>query len=595
MNDTTFDLDEIRTQQKVLRQHGRLQWIHWLILALSVVITFVAWNFSNKMLQSRAQSRFDREAAYVVDQVRDRLIHYEDALRSGAATMLAYNGNISREKWKAYAAALDLTTRYPGVNGIGVIRELDPQGQDAFEANQQLFWPDFKVHPTHDYPIKLPIVYIEPAELNVQAIGLDVAFEENRRTAALLARDSGEPQISGPITLVQDEGQTPGFLFYMPFFLENIGFDGFVYAPLVVKKLVGGVLGNQERHVFFSITDNESVLYDEISGNDQLNKDSYLSTRLEDSFYGRDWEFTIASSDAFFADSDALQPLVVLISGLVIDAMLFMLFFIMARSNRNTLLLADVLISKLGEQTLSLSQKNTDLESFAHVVSHDLKTPIRAIHSLSEFIEEDVDELVSSESTKEVLKEHTRRIHEQVVRSDALIKGILNFSIVGKVSETPASVDVSELVRSIRESLSIPPHQVRLLSPMPRFETYPTLLSQVFENLIANAYKYHPNQSEVQIDISVEDNGQFHRFYVADNGDGIAPEYRDRIFSPFVTLQAEPTASSSGIGLSIVKKSVEVLGGQIGIVDEDGCDGVKFYFDWPKITLTHNMSTDDAA
>lgn len=465
--DSAFDLERIHAQQKNLRQHARLHWVHWLILALSVAITIVAWHFSATLLQNRSESRFLREANRVVDQMRERLMHYEDALRSGAATLVASNGSLSRDQWKAYARTLELATRYPGVNGIGVIREVEPRAISAFEANQQLFWPEFRVHPVHEYPVKLPIVYIEPAQTNAAAIGLDVAFEAHRRAAALLARDTGTPQISGPITLVQDDGKTPGFLFYMPYYLDSIGFDGLVYAPLVVKNLVKGVMGDQERQVRFSIQDAQHIIYDELSDRSDLDTESALRTRVQASFYGRQWEFAITASEAFHSGSGALQPWVVLMSGLAIDIMLLILFLMMTRSNRTVLSHADVLINKLGEQTESLMRQNKELESFAHVVSHDLKTPIRAIRSLSEFIEEDVNELVSVQSTRQLIKGHTNRINEQIVRSDALIAGILNFSLVGQVHEPLKNVDVSALIRDVCQSLQISFRVISIESPMP--------------------------------------------------------------------------------------------------------------------------------
>ena len=597
MNEDSFDLEKVRAQQSALREHGRLHWIHWLVLAISVLITIAAWNFSNTLLHSSNETRFDREANRVVDEMEDRLMHYEDALRGGAATLLASEGQFTSSMWQAYARALDLPNRYPGVSGIGVIEELSPDTETSFIAQTEAGASDFNIHPEHEFPIKLPIVYIEPMEANASALGLDVAFEENRRTAALLARDTGTPQISGPITLVQDDSKTPGFLFYMPFYFDETGFGGLVYAPLIVKNLISGVLGNQNRYVEFSILDGDDTLYDELSDNSGTLKpgdDAPYQTQIATEFYGRTWTFSIQSTSAFTGQSSGIQPLVVLISGLTIDVMLFLIFLMMARSNRKILTLADVMVNKLGEQTLSLCRKNSDLESFAHIVSHDLKTPIRAIHSLSQFIEEDVDDLVSDEEIKGAIKYHTTRIGEQVDRSNSLISGVLNYSAAGHLHEEPVGIDLSSMLTKITQSLSIPDAQITIPSAMPVLHSYPVQLTQIFENLIGNAYKYHPIKDECHITISVENNKSYYRFNVSDNGDGIAPGFHHRIFNPFVTLQSVPSSDSSGIGLSIVQKTVAIFGGEVGI-DKGYTTGALFYFDWPKQHSAEQERLDHAA
>jgi signal transduction histidine kinase len=594
VSESTFNLDGVRAQQASLHQQGQLHWVHWSILVLSVTITVAAWDFSNKLLETQTEIRFDSEAERVVHMMQERLGHYGDALRSGASVMQAYDGIMTRERWKNYATALSLQSRYPGVNGIGVIREITADSREAFEAKHELLWPEFRIFPEHEHKTLLPIVFIEPAQSNAAAIGLDVAFEENRRTAALLARSLGTLQISGPIALVQDEGKTPGFLFYMPFFLDDTGFGGHVYAPLVVKNLVAGVLGDQKRQVFFSIRDENNVLYEEFSDASRRENEGSLQRDITRTFYGREWKFTIQASDAFYAQSSAIQPTVVLISGLIIDGMLLLLFIMMARSNRKVLSLADIMTAELGEQANSLTQKNAELESFAYVVSHDLKTPINSIRALSEFIEEDIDELISDVAVKDTLRGHTGRINEQVDRGDALIKGILEYSIAGHTLQIPENIDVEVIIHDVCQSLGIPSDQIYLRSPMPVFDLYPVQLTQVFENLIGNAHKYHPRPNEAQIVVTVEDNDSFHRFYVTDDGDGIDPKYHDRIFNPFVTLQTKPCVTSSGIGLSIVKKSIEAIGGQVGIVDND-CQGTTFYFDWPKFPDAINQDMKHAA
>lgn len=583
---TQFDNEDLRAQQRSLRRQGRLCWVHWWIIGISAVLTFLGWHLSNSLLHRSEIDRFEIEAQRVVNQMTVRMAHYEDALIAGVATLTSHQNNMTRAQWKNYASTLDLTHRYPGVNGIGVIREVGIDDLTSFEKSQQTSWPEFNVFPQHDFEAHFPIVYIEPAQENAAAVGLDVAFEVNRRTAALRARDLNSTQITGPIELVQDNGKTPGFLFYAPFYKNNEGFDGLVYAPLVVKNLVQGVLGDQQDQIIFCIKDGDNTLYDESEERSDDIANAIHTRKIEKEFYGRQWTFIISSAPEFNNTSGLTQPTVVLICGLTIEVMLLVLFLLLTRSNRRVLNLAESMTDRLGQQAKILADKNGELESFAHIVSHDLKTPIRAIQNLTLFIEEDVADLSAPANIQEVVAGHITRINEQAERGHALIQGLLNYSLIGHETDTPERVDTNLLLQNIGSSLGLSSKQLHVAAPMPILHTYAVRLTQVLENLIGNAYKYHPTPEGANIVVDVKLQGRFYRFSVADDGKGIDEKYHERVFKPFTMLQSHVTLDSTGIGLSIVKKTVEGMGGTVGIVP-DTTAGIEFYFDWP---LTHQST-----
>ncbi|MCC0176837.1 hypothetical protein I4641_07585 [Waterburya agarophytonicola K14] len=226
--------------------------------------------------------------------------------------------------------------------------------------------------------------------------------------------------------------------------------------------------------------------------------------------------------------------------------------------------------------TALLKKRNQELDSFAYVTSHDLKAPLRAIANLATWLEEDLGDQIPEESQQQL-----QLMQSRVQRMDGLIQGLLEYSRIGRQNTPIKTVDVGNLVRNIVDSLAPPPgFKIEIADSMPRLETKELLLQQVFSNLISNAIKYHPQESG-NILISVEEAAEFYQFSVCDDGLGIDPQYHDRIFTIFQTLQARDTIESTGIGLSIVKKIVEDQGGKVWVDSQLG-EKTTFYFTWYK-------------
>lgn len=223
-----------------------------------------------------------------------------------------------------------------------------------------------------------------------------------------------------------------------------------------------------------------------------------------------------------------------------------------------------------------LKKRNQELDHFAYVTSHDLKAPLRAIANLATWLSEDLEGQISEEN-----QEQLKLMRSRVRRMDGLIQGLLEYSRVGRKNTPETMVEVKNLIQEAIDLLSPPPEFEIIIEPnMPTFQTSALLLQQVFSNLIGNAVKYHPSDNG-KIVISVKEQDDFYEFAVADNGLGIDPQYHERIFTIFQTLQARDTIESTGIGLSIVKKIVEGQGGKIWVESQLG-NGATFYFTWKK-------------
>ncbi len=234
------------------------------------------------------------------------------------------------------------------------------------------------------------------------------------------------------------------------------------------------------------------------------------------------------------------------------------------------------LASVLAQTNNMLEDRNNELEQFAYVASHDLKAPLRAIANLSEWIEEDLSGQLPPENQHQM-----QLLRGRVLRMEALINGLLEYSRVGR-SKTPIeTVSVNDLILEVLESLDPPDSfDIKVQSNLPLFKTKRILLRQVFANLIGNAINHHP-RTNGSIDVSYQERDKFYEFAVLDDGNGIAPEFHDRIFTIFQTLEARDTKESTGIGLAIVKKIVETEGGTIWIESQVG-KGATFYFTWLK-------------
>jgi PAS domain S-box-containing protein len=225
----------------------------------------------------------------------------------------------------------------------------------------------------------------------------------------------------------------------------------------------------------------------------------------------------------------------------------------------------------------ALARSNRELDQFAYVASHDLKAPLRGIANLSQWIEEDLGSDVPAEVTEKMVLMRGR-----VQRLEALIDGILQYSRAGRVHSQVERVDVGALVGDVVELLAPPSEITVTVAPnMPEITTERAPLQQIFMNLINNAIKYNKHAGAT-IDVSWRDAGHMYAFSITDNGPGIEPEYHERIFGIFQTLESRDRVEGTGIGLSVVKKTVELHGGSI-TVDSALGEGATFTFEWPKV------------
>lgn len=239
--------------------------------------------------------------------------------------------------------------------------------------------------------------------------------------------------------------------------------------------------------------------------------------------------------------------------------------------------IADISIRKKMERSLvshqnELMKINQQLDEFAYIISHDLKAPLRGIAQVSDWIYEDYFDLIDNEG-----KNALKALKNRASRMNNMIEGILKYSRIGKYEENMEIVDLQKLVVETIDLLNIhEKHSVEIIDQLPVVNGHSVQLQQVFQNLISNALKYC-DKDICRIKIYCKEEKKHFHFTIADNGPGIEEENFERIFKLFQTLNVKDKVESTGLGLTITKKIVEIHGGKIWVKSKDG-KGSQFHF-----------------
>lgn len=217
-----------------------------------------------------------------------------------------------------------------------------------------------------------------------------------------------------------------------------------------------------------------------------------------------------------------------------------------------------------------LKNSNDELNEYAHTVSHDLKTPLQSIEALVSWIKLDNEENLDKATLQNIAL-----IESTVETMDQLIINILKYSEVGTVKGKEVDVDLNLILKKLKTVMVTSENiTINILSKLPKVKGDTTKFQQLFQNLISNAIKFNGEKKGI-VEIDYIEKKSFHQFSVKDNGIGIAKKYHKQIFKIFESLNK--SKDSSGIGLSIVKKIVDLYEGNIWLESKPNI-GTTFYF-----------------
>lgn len=565
--------------------------------------------------------RFDTLVAEAGEAIRGRLNAYVDALRGGAS-LFAASENVTRREWCRYVDSLNITSRYPGVSGLGVIFPVKSEDLSRFEQEVAADGaPGFSVHkvPGEHRPPRDPagwdhfvITYIEPYVSNEKAVGLDVASEDNRQQAARLARDYDAARITDTVTLVQDGENRPGFLLFVPIYRfgvrpdtvheRRLHFRGWVYAPFVTQNFMEGVLGSRtlelDLRVFAGTGTDPSRLIFQTHDHLPASFDRTTVLQLGGQEFTCAWNrgpgYREVEGDPHFAAATlAIVP--VLLAGLVLS---------LQTTTRRANHLADektrelrLANEELGRQMVQRERAEEEARragreaeaanrakgEFLATMSHEIRTPMNGVIGYAD--------LLAASPLPAEQREWASIIQTSGRALLAIINDILDFSKIesGNLKLETIPFDPVACGRDVLKLLKVPADQkaipliLQVESEIPRLLGDPTRFKQILLNLVSNGVKFTEKGSvRLGLDWRPSGCGGVLRVDVTDTGIGIPEDKQETLFERFAQVDSSTTRryGGTGLGLPICKHLVELMQGRIDVASVPGA-GTTIGFEIP--------------
>lgn len=564
----------------------------WTVLLVSLMLTAIAWYLSNAYIYRRAEDQFKFRTEEIRDAIASRIANYEQVLLGGAALFDA-SASVTRSEWNRYISRLQLERDYPGFQGVGISQFISPDDRESFVSSiREEGFENFDIRPPGERDKYSAIIYLEPFDWrNQRAFGYDMYSEATRRAAMDTSIETGDPAVSGNVILKQEveKDVQQGFLIYLPVYQKGASTETvaqrknavqyLVYAVFRCDDLMRGILGDSPEGVEFRIYDTatpkpDDLLYDSMSKpsrNANATSSPFQQDRLL-SLHGRDWTLRFEFKGEVRNWYDILMSSAVAFGGLVIDLLLFSIIRSIGTQKQKAIGLADEMTVAYRNTIEDLERSNRDLDDFAYIASHDLRSPLRNIDNLAQWIDEDCKEILPEEC-----QQNLALIRGRIDHMEQLLKDLLEYSRVGRITDKLEETDTRLAIGEVVEATPTPDDfRIDVTGEFPTIVTLKVPLQTCVRNLLANAVKHHDRTTGIiTVDGSVE--GEYLRILVSDDGPGIEPQYATRIFKIFQTLEVN---KGSGAGLAIVRKTAERAGGSIELHPHEG-RGATFVLLWP--------------
>ena len=541
----------------------------WFVLGVFVVLTLAATQYVWTTTRSADRARFDNAVQATNDAISSRLNTYVNVL-TGTRGLVVADPGIPRDSLRAYIRSLNVSRRYPGIQGVGVAVRIPVTSIAELEAEMRRGgYPEFHVWPTPAREEVMPIVLLEPQDRrNRAAMGYDMWSEPIRRNAMMRARDSGRPSASQPLELVQEieAEKQKGFVIYTPLYATGTtpptreqrrdALVGFIYAPFRAADLLEGIFGTQEKpEVGFTIHDRGELLY----ATPGLPANPRFTETRRGQLGGRVWTIRWVSRREGYGVA-MLSAAGTFLGGMIIAVLLFSLIRVQMRAREQ----AEATTERLRTSEAALQRANVAKDEFLATLSHELRTPMTAIMGWSQMLGEE-----------EELDDPTRAMAIDAIRKSAnvqaqLIDDLLDVSRItaGKMMIEPEPVELAHVVQAAIDTVrsAAEAKKVALSSQIATglwANGDERRLQQIVWNLLTNAVKFTPEGGSVFVELREETTTAV--IDVRDTGQGIDPAFMPHIFERFRQADSSTTRPHMGLGLglAIVRHLVELHGGTI--------------------------------
>lgn len=359
----------------------------WIILAISLSFTFLAWYISSTFSEEVDRSRFDFRVNEIVLAIQDRMNIYEQVLWGGVALMNTQD-NITRENWKDYVETLKVNENWPGIQGIGFSVPVNPAEKDLHEQMIRAEgYPDYLIRPEGIRDEYSAIIYLEPFDWrNQRAFGYDMWSNDMRREAMKRAMETGEAATSGIITLVQETKSDVqnGFLTYLPVYKRGAevntieerkeAFLGWVYSPFRANDLMYGILGSEDLNYQFEIYDGNELKTDALLFDSDTichlssNIVPIFSSTINVDIQGRPW--TIYFETVNVQSGMKLDiPKIIAFGGVVVDLLLFYVIFAIYSIQKRATDIAEIMTAELDNTNRELNIQKNFLSSITEALN----------------------------------------------------------------------------------------------------------------------------------------------------------------------------------------------------------------------------------
>jgi signal transduction histidine kinase len=546
-----------------------------LVAASLLIITAAAAVVTGGEVERREDAGVSERSAAVTTAIDRRADIYTEKLY-GARAAIAVRGRLpTRREYDDFLRAQEFQQRYPAVQVLGMLEVVDDADRASLTARVNadvdrsgLPYPGFGIRPPGRRDTYGVVTYVHPVDGNASAFGLDAYSRPNRREAAERARDTARPAAPPPDLLVQErEPNARSVLVMLPVYRgidqtpprerRSGAWLGVLYAGIRLPDLLRGV-ADTARGEDVEIRDAGRVAYDANPEMDAAAADERRTRPLTTA--GRPWEVVFATREPLLSSGARAVPWLIGLLGVLVSLLAGAVVQALSSAQRRAQALA-------AEMTEDLRQSNQDLERFAFLASHDLQQPLRTIIGFLQLL---------SKQSGDRLDERGREYVDYAVRGAqqmaTLIDDLLAYSRVARDRRPLEPVALDDAWRTATDQLKaiIDQSEARVSQdPLPVVLGDQGQLAQVFANLIGNAIKYRSAATPV-VHASAHRVGGAYEVTVQDNGVGIDPDQRERIFEMFSRGHQEDDVEGTGVGLALARRIVERSGGSLTVRSQPG-------------------------